>query len=85
MWRKIWIRDIEGILIILKGNTPKIRAKEYLPRIKPLTSCFPHSNLELDFFTRKFQIKVYNHYKTVHCAYAYQYILVPQNWTIQIY
>jgi hypothetical protein len=23
MWRKIWIRDIEGILMILKGNIPK--------------------------------------------------------------
>jgi hypothetical protein len=41
LWRKIWIRDIEGFLMMLKGNTPKNRAKEDLPNIKPLTSRFP--------------------------------------------
>jgi hypothetical protein len=77
MWRKIWIRDIEEILMMLKkGNIPKNGAKEDLSRIKPLTSRFPHSNLDLDFFARKFQIKVHKHCKTVHCAYAYHYILL---------
>jgi hypothetical protein len=46
MWRKIWIRDIEGILRILKGNIPKNEAKEKLSRIEPLTSCFPLSDLD---------------------------------------
>jgi hypothetical protein len=49
MWRKIWIRNIEGILMMLKGNILKNEAKEELPRIEPLTSRFPHSDLDLDF------------------------------------
>jgi hypothetical protein len=76
MWRKIWIREIEGILMMLKGNIPKNGAKEEVPRIEPLTSRFPHSNLDLDFFARKFQIKVHIHCKMVYCVYAYQYILI---------
>jgi hypothetical protein len=77
-WRKIWIREIEGILMILKGNIPKNRAKVELPTIEPLTSRFILSDLDLDFFARKLQIKVYKHYKTVHCVYAYHYILLVQ-------
>jgi hypothetical protein len=73
MWRKIWICDIEGILMMLKGNIPKNEAKENYLRIKPLISRFPHSNLDLDFFGPKFQIKVHKHCETVHCAYAYHY------------
>jgi hypothetical protein len=53
MWRKTWIRDIEGILMMLKGNILKNGAKEELPRIEPLTSRFPHSDLDLDFYARK--------------------------------
>jgi hypothetical protein len=82
-WRKICIRDIEGILMILKkGNIPKNEAKEELPRIEPLTSRFPHSDLDLDFFTRKSQIKIYKHCKTAPCVYAYHYILLANdfNW-----
>jgi hypothetical protein len=62
LWRKIWIRDIKGILIMLKGNNPKNGAKEEIPRIEPLTSRFPHSDLD--------------HYKTVYCTYAYHYVLL---------
>jgi hypothetical protein len=51
-------------------------AKEELPRIEPLTSRFPHSDLDLDFLARKFQIKVHKHCKTVPCAYSYHYILL---------
>jgi hypothetical protein len=76
MWRKIWIRDIEGKLMMLKSNIPKNGAKEDLSRIEPLPSRFPHSDLDLDFFARKFKIKVYNHCKMVPCAYAYHYILL---------
>jgi hypothetical protein len=76
MWRKIWICDIEGILMMLKGNIPKNEAKENFPRIEPLISRFPYSNLDLDFFAPKFQIKVHKHCETVHCAYAYHYILL---------
>jgi hypothetical protein len=54
-WREIWIRDIEGILMVLKGNIPKNGAKEYLPRIELLTSRFPHSNLDLDFLCAKIE------------------------------
>jgi hypothetical protein len=61
MWRKIWIRDDEGISMMLKGNIPKNGAKEKLTRIDPLTSHFPHSDLDLDFFAREFQIKVHKH------------------------
>jgi hypothetical protein len=72
MCGKIWIRDMEGILMMFKKvNIPKNEGKEDLPRIEPLTSRFPHSDLDLDFFARKFQIKVYKHCKTVHCTYAY--------------
>jgi hypothetical protein len=55
---------------------PKNGAKEELARIEPLISCFPLSELDLDFLARKFQIKVHNHCKTVNCAYAYHYILL---------
>jgi hypothetical protein len=76
MWRKIWIRDIERILMMLKNNIPKNVAKEELSRIEPLTSRFPHSDFDLDFFARKFQIKVYEHCKTVYCTYAYHHIIL---------
>jgi hypothetical protein len=33
VWRKIWIRDTEGILMMLKSNAPKNGAKEELPGI----------------------------------------------------
>jgi hypothetical protein len=75
MWRKIWIRDIEGILMMLKRKFLEKRAREELPKIEPLTSRFPHSDLGLDFFIRKFQIKVYKHSKMVPCASAYHYVL----------
>jgi hypothetical protein len=52
--------------MILKGNIPKSEAKEELPRIESLTSRFPHSYLDLNFFAQKFQIKVHKHCKTVH-------------------
>jgi hypothetical protein len=53
MWRKIWIRDIEGVLMMLKRYYLENGEKEELPRIDSLTSRLPHSNLELEFFTRK--------------------------------
>jgi hypothetical protein len=53
MWRKIWIRATEGILMMLKNITKNI-AKEELRRIEPLTSRFRNSDLDLDFFARKF-------------------------------
>jgi hypothetical protein len=71
MWCKIWIHDIEGILMMSKtDNIPKNGAKEVLPRIEPLTSRFPHSDLDLDFFARKFQIKVHKHCETLPCTYS---------------
>jgi hypothetical protein len=79
MWRKICIHYIERISMMLKRNIPKNGAKEELPRIGPLTSRFPHSDLDLNFFARKFQIEVHKHCKTVYCAYAYHYILLFQN------
>jgi hypothetical protein len=57
-------------------NNPKNGAKEELPRIEPLTSRFPLSDLDLDFFTRKIQSKVHKHCKTVNSAFAYHYILL---------
>jgi hypothetical protein len=63
------LKDVE------KANIPKNGATEELP-IEPLTSLFPLSDLDLDFFARKFQIKIYKQCKTVYCAYAYQYILL---------
>jgi hypothetical protein len=33
MWRKIWIPDIEGILMMLKVDIPKFEVKEELSRI----------------------------------------------------
>jgi hypothetical protein len=62
--------------MMLKGNIPKNGAKEELPRIEPLTSRFPHSDLDLDFLAQKFQIKEYKHCKTAYCAYTYHYILL---------
>jgi hypothetical protein len=62
--------------MMLKGNLPEIRAKEELPRIEPLMSRFPHSNLDLDFYARKLQIRVYKHCTTVYCAYEYHYVLL---------
>jgi hypothetical protein len=56
MWRKIWIRDFEGNLMMLKGNIPKNGAKKELPRIEPLTSRFPHSDLDFDFFDRNLKL-----------------------------
>jgi hypothetical protein len=66
----------EGIFMMLESKSPGNRAKKELLRIETLTSGFPHSDLEPDFLRPKFQIKVYKHYKTVHCAYAYHYILL---------
>jgi hypothetical protein len=81
--RKIWIRDIEGISMMLKGNIPKSEVKEVLPRIDPLISRFPHSDLDPDFIAPKFQIKVHKHCKAVYCAYAYHYILLlPKYLTV---
>jgi hypothetical protein len=48
-----------------------------------LTSRFPHSYLDLDILRRKFQIKVHKHCKTVHCTYAYHYILLGSNYSRQ--
>jgi hypothetical protein len=81
MWRKIWIRGIEGTLMMLKGNTPKNVAEEDVLKIEPLTSRLPQRDLDLDFFARKFQIKVHKNCKTVHCVYAYLYILL---WDISV-
>jgi hypothetical protein len=52
MLRKIWIRDIEGILMMSKINIPKNEAREELLRIEPLTSRFSLSDLDLRFFAR---------------------------------
>jgi hypothetical protein len=52
MWRKIWIRNIELFLTMLK-NIPENGEEEELPRSEPLTSCFPHSNLDLDLLRPK--------------------------------
>jgi hypothetical protein len=49
MWRKIWIRTIEGILMTLKNNIPENEANEEFSRIEPLTSLFPLSNFDLPF------------------------------------
>jgi hypothetical protein len=66
-WLTIWIRDTEGILMVFKkAIIPKNEVDEELPRIEPLTSRFPNSDLELDYFARKFQNKVHKHFKTVH-------------------
>jgi hypothetical protein len=56
----------------------KNETKEELQRIEPLTSHFPHSDLDLDldFFVQKFKIKVHTHCKTVYCAFVYHYILL---------
>jgi hypothetical protein len=55
MWRKIWIRDIKGILMMskIKWYYPEKWSKEEIPRIEPLTSRFLHRDLDLDFFARK--------------------------------
>jgi hypothetical protein len=74
--REIWIHNIEGILMMLKSNIPKNGAKEQLPRIEPLTSRFPLSDLDLHIFAPKFPIKVHKNCITVHCAYAYYHILL---------
>jgi hypothetical protein len=75
MWRKIWIRDIEGILMIFKSDIPKNEAKEEFPIIEPLTSCFLLSDLDLDFFAQKIQFKVHKHCKwytvLMHTAISY--------------
>jgi hypothetical protein len=62
--------------MMLKSNIPKNEAKEELRRIEPLTLRFTLSNLDLDYFTRGFQIKQHKNCKTVHYAYAYHYILL---------
>jgi hypothetical protein len=46
--------DIEGILMMLKGDILKDGAKEEYPRIETLSSRFPHSDLDLHFFARKY-------------------------------
>jgi hypothetical protein len=60
--------------------------------MEPLTSRFPHSDLDLDFFARKFQIKVHKHCKAIYCAYSYHYILldvvlivdpIKESWDIE--
>jgi hypothetical protein len=79
MWRKIWIHDIEGILMILKSNIPKNEAKGDLPRIEPLASRFLLSDLDFDVLARKFQIKVHKHCTTVYSAYVYHSILLMSN------
>jgi hypothetical protein len=76
MWHKIWIRDIKGILMMLKRFYPENGAREELPTIKPLTSRFPLSDLDLDFLAQKFQIKLHKQCKMVHCAYSFYYILL---------
>jgi hypothetical protein len=53
-----------------------MKQKKELLRIKPLTSRFPLRDLELDFFARKFQVRVHENCKTVHCVHAFQYILL---------
>jgi ribosomal protein L31E len=45
MWRKIWIRDIEGILMMLKIKIPKNEAKEDLLRIEPLNIAKRYSTI----------------------------------------
>jgi hypothetical protein len=46
-----------------------------LPKVEPLTSHFPLSEIELYFFDRKFQIKLHKQCKTVHRAYVYRLTL----------
>jgi hypothetical protein len=53
MWRKIWIRDIEGILMMLKRQFPENGGKEDLRIIERLNSRFPHSDLDLEFLRPK--------------------------------
>jgi hypothetical protein len=62
--------------MMLKVTISKNVAKEELSRIESLTSRFPHSDLDLDFYARKFQIKVIKQCKTVPYAYSYHYILL---------
>jgi hypothetical protein len=57
-------------------NIPQNEAKEEIPKIETLSSRFPHSDLDLDFFARKFQIKIHKHCKPVPSAYAYHNILL---------
>jgi hypothetical protein len=74
--RKIWIRYIEGILMMKQSYTPKNEANVKHPRIKLLTSRFPLNELDLDFSARKFHIKVHKHCKKVHKDSKYHYILL---------
>jgi hypothetical protein len=62
--------------MMLKSLYLKIEAKEELSRIEPLTSRFLLSDLDLDFFARKFQITVHKHRKMVYCTYKYHHILL---------
>jgi hypothetical protein len=55
---------------------PKNGSKEDLPRIEPLTSRFPHSDLDLHVFAGKFQITVNKHCETVYFTYEYHYVFL---------
>jgi hypothetical protein len=54
MWCKIWILDNEGISMMSKINIPENGVKEELPRIEPLASRFPHSDLDRDFLAQAY-------------------------------
>jgi hypothetical protein len=60
MWRKIWIRDIEGIFMMMIKYHPENGVKEELPRIDPLTSRFPHINLDLAILRENSKLKYIN-------------------------
>jgi hypothetical protein len=50
MWRKIWMSDIDGILMMLKRYYPKKMEQKKNFQVEPLTSRFSISNLDQDFF-----------------------------------
>jgi hypothetical protein len=60
---KILISIIEGILMMVKSNIPKNESKEEIPKIKPAISRFPFSEIDLDFFSREFQLNNINNAK----------------------
>jgi hypothetical protein len=62
--------------MMLISNISKNESKEELPRIERLTLRLPLGDLDLDFFARKFQIRVYNHCETVQSTYAHHYISI---------
>jgi hypothetical protein len=76
-WRKIWIGDIwRNLNDVIKVISRKLEQKKNFRE----SNLWPHvsliTTLTLIFYARKLQIKVCKHCTTVHCAYAYHYVLL---------